>query len=652
MTINIIGEQLFACNEEGRLKSRVATVFPRRRVLVTIPGTHAWQRVAFSDYLNAQLEAAGAKPLSADEEVAEYMNSVDLILEPGIVLIRPDPANMDLAFEADEMLQEMVSKRCIKFLQVTDQSVRQAIKERGECWRISALPRSPAEMKQMIQAARIGIGGLPIYYYNNLTGTRYLTVQEFSSLKQQEPDVRVQHLKEIQEYSSRKNRLRHPEIDFFMAGDGFGKQDFVDLDFAVMRLDAVDRTFEQLNRKFLGAVPEALRIDDPDDPEWRNQFFTSLVGQKNEILSEEILHGLSPEFFLQIEWLPGCRFEEGELLFDSMFDEPASPASDPDSCHIDPKTKGFIFNFIREFGDLKYINVGRVVSSLSQRPKEAGRREVYIAEVKPRGSPPPVVRIMRMQKWGIIEHLAENKDLLTSIMESEEYTEYTLDRRLACRQLGMNLPERFDLGRLSETYDGPRREYAGRLVWATYYEREYVYGVATDKVVRSKYTDSAFALQFAHLLGKAAAANIIVGRTSPEGRVLFDDGDEVLVVSTSGMPDEIVLADFTGAFREYQSDLTNYATDYAQPIIRRKSSVPQPNVFARMYVDAFISRFSNIQAEYRKRRRAFDHLFKHRPHDVHGSFAYRWERILDRMDRTDPVQLGKAIENKINVQAG
>lgn len=649
MKIKIIGDPLLACNEEGRLISRVATVFPRRRVLVTLPGTHAWQRVAFSDYVNAQLAAAGSKPMTCDEEVAEYMHSVDLILEPGIVLIRPDPANMDLAFEADEMLQELVSKRCIKFLQVTDQSVRQAIKERGECWRISALPRSPAEMTQMIRASRIGIGGLPIYYYNNLTGTRYLTVQEFSSLRQHPREVILQHLREIQEYSARKNRLRHPEIDFFMAGERFGKQDFAGFDLAAVAPSEVLQVFDPLERKFLRAVPEALRVDDPDNPEWRNQFFTSLVGQKNEILSEEILGGLSSEFFLQIEWLPGCRFEEGELLFDSIFEEPPPPASEPNACHLDPKTKGFIFNFIREFGDLQYINVGRVVSSLSQRPKEAGRREVYIAEIKPQGSPPPVVRIMRMQKWGIVEHLAENKDLLTSIMESEEYTEYTLDRRLACRQLGMNLPERFDLGRISETYAGPRTEYFGRLVWASYYERDYVYGVATDKVVRSKYADSAFSLQFAHLLGKAAAANIIVGRTSPEGRVLFDDGDEVLVESPNGMPLEIILADFTGAFREYQADLVNYAADYAQPIIRRNMFVPQPNVFARMFVDAFISRFSNIQAEYRKRQRAFDHLFKHRLHDVHGSFAYRWERILERMNRTDPVQLGRAIENQIKL---
>jgi hypothetical protein len=647
MAIRIIGAAPFACDAQGRLISRIATIFPRRRTLVTLPGTHAWQRVSFCDYLNQERAQERLGPLTSDDEAAEYAQSVDLIIEPGTLLIRPDPANMALAFEADELLQELVSKRKIKFLQVTDQSVRRAIKERGECWRISALPRSTAEMKQMIEASRIGIKGLPIYYYNNLTGARYLTVQAFSTLDHYGPTVLAQHLREIQEYSGKKNRLQYPEVDFFLAASTFSEKVFAGLDCPNMNPAQLQAEFLNLMQKFQMAVPKPYQQDDPDNTEWRNQMFTHLVGQKNEILSEEILHCLSPEFFLQIEWLPGGRIEEGELIFDSVFDEPEPPPSASVSNRVDPKTKGFIFNFIREFGDLQYVNVGRVVSSLSHRPKETGRREVYIAEIKPPGLEPVVVRIMRMQKWGIIEHLAENKDLLSAIMESEEYTEYTLDRRLGCRQLGMILPERFDLGRISEPYSGPRKEYAGRLVWATYFERDYVYGVATDKVVHSKYSDSAFALQFAHLMGKAAAVNIILGRTGPDNRVLFDDGDEVLVEDAGGLPKDIIVADFTGAFREYQTDLLKFVLDYAQPVIRRLNLVPRPAVFAHVYVDAFISRFIHIQGDYRKRRRAFDTLFKHRRRDEKGSFAYRWEKILDRLDRTDPVQLGKALESRI-----
>ena len=44
----------------------------------------------------------------------------------------------------------------------------------------------------------------------------------------------------------------------------------------------------------------------------------------NETQTEQLLSGLSPEFFLQIEWLAGGRFEEGEFLLDSIFDEAAA----------------------------------------------------------------------------------------------------------------------------------------------------------------------------------------------------------------------------------------------------------------------------------------------------------------------------------------
>ena len=56
---------------------------------------------------------------------------------------------------------------------------------------------------------------------------------------------------------------------------------------------------------------------------------------------------------------------------------------------------------------------------------------------------------------------------------------------------------------------------------------------------------------------------------------------------------------------------------------------------------------SRIQPEYRKRKRAFDTLFKHRPRDEAGSFAYRWECVLDRLRRTEPLSLGNLIRSHI-----
>ena len=104
---------------------------------------HALQRLAFIERVNGQRAAKGLPPLSLEEEDQISAESVDLIFEPDHILIRPTPSSMDLAFAADELLQTLVSKRQVKFLSVADHRVREAIKHRGECWRLSAIPEDP-----------------------------------------------------------------------------------------------------------------------------------------------------------------------------------------------------------------------------------------------------------------------------------------------------------------------------------------------------------------------------------------------------------------------------------------------------------------------------------------------------------------------------
>jgi hypothetical protein len=351
---------------------------------------------------------------------------------------------------------------------------------------------------------------------------------------------------------------------------------------------------------------------------------------------------------MQIEWLPGGRIEGGEMLFDSVFEErDRSPSDSPLRALCDDRAKGFIFNFIREFGDIEYVNVGRVIGSLSRRGEFLGRRAVYVAEIKERDVPLPRVRIIRMQKWDIRERLDEGKDLLQAILESEDYTDYILDRRLGCRQLGMNLPSRMTTRKITEIYHGRNAAHDGRPIRATYFEREYVAGIATDKIPLSRFGDLEFALRFAHLLGRAAASNIVVGRAHLDGSVLFDDGDEVLIEGSQGLPLDIVVSDHTGTFANYVADLGPCAAAYAQPINRRAPRVASPVEFADAYLWSFVDRFVQIQQDYRKRRRAFDTLFKHLPRDERGSFAYRWEQVLARLDRTDAVALGERIRQHL-----
>ena len=144
MLPQIIGEHPLARSVDGKLKSRIATVFPFGNTIVTLPGIHATQRMAYVDLLNRQrLEQAWAtEPRRGGPRVAELGRSDR---RGRCILIRPDPDNMPLCFRADDLLQELVPKHRIRFLLVRNQQVRAAIKERGEWWRISPLPKTPTK---------------------------------------------------------------------------------------------------------------------------------------------------------------------------------------------------------------------------------------------------------------------------------------------------------------------------------------------------------------------------------------------------------------------------------------------------------------------------------------------------------------------------
>jgi hypothetical protein len=316
---------------------------------------------------------------------------------------------------------------------------------------------------------------------------------------------------------------------------------------------------------------------------------------------------------------------------------------------LDPRAKGIIFNLIREYGDIEFINVGRVPESLSrERPQKEGRRGVYLAELRSRSEHQPIRRFMRLLKWGVWEHLDEGKELLQSIEESDDYIDYWLDRRLGCGQLGMNLLSRVVLRRLSETYAGRAGRFRGQLIRTTYFERDYVEGIASDKVPIEKLVRPDYALRLASLLGKAAAPSMIVGRALYEGvSPVFDDGDEVIREGEDGLPAELLVSDHSGAFGEYQRPLDTFAEYYARPVNARAKLLSNGTKFAGAYLDGFREQFVHVQEDYRKRRRAFDTLFKHCKYDPGGSFAYRWERVLRRLDQTDADALVQAIRNHL-----
>ena len=178
-----------------------------------------------------------------------------------------------------------------------------------------------------------------------------------------------------------------------------------------------------------------------------------------------------------------------------------------------------------------------------------------------------------MQKWGIREHLNDGKKLLDAIIQSEEYTEYILDRRLGCRQLGMNLPARTTAKRISERYSGPRRDMHNAMIWSPYFERDYIRGMATDKIPPQKLANAAFASRLARLLGQAAAPNMIVGRCDHAGPRRVRRRRRGPDRNDAGLPVEIVVADQMGTFADYRTDLEHFAAEYAEPVNRRLAAV-------------------------------------------------------------------------------
>lgn len=640
-----LGDGPYPFDADGRPKSRVLTVFPHFDMVVLSPKPHGFQIADYIEHLNRQRIVAGQPAMTPDEEQEVREDAVAGIIEGKTVYLRPDPQNMPLAFRADRLLQKSgVSKRRISFLNVFNPQVRHALRCRGESWRIARLPTSHEEIRAKIESARAGIAGQAIYYYNATTGTRWLTCQEFAGLGAMDDGELRCHLAEIGEFCRRENAQHHPEIAFYMADESFTAEAFEPCEFSTMPRRELRAVYEALASRFREAVPAEYREDDLASGEWRQRMFSTLVTEDHELVREEELLSLSAEFHMQIQWLPGGRMTNGELVFDEVFEE---DGEDP----WEENAREFLYNLVREYEDLEYVNIGMVVNSLSRRSRLRGRRQVYIAVLKRRGHPKEIVNLIRMQKWGIREHLDDDRELSEAMFRSDEYTEFVLDRRLACRYLGMNIPHRVTTRKICERYLGPGQKPKSGMIWSPYFERGYIRGVATDKIPRQRYQDASFALGCARLLGRAAAADIILGRCDADHRILFDDGDEI-VTEKNGMPEEIVVADQTGTFHDFESPLQELAAAYADPVNRRLEYVPDPEAFARTYLAAFRERFACIQDKFRRRRRAYKTLFKTRPSGERGCFADRWEKVLDRLDQADAGELAEIIEASISPAVG
>ena len=649
--MKIVGDRIFAKDAEGKPLSRIGTIFFKTPGLVTKKGVHAMQRLMWIEEINAERTKAGQPAMTMSEEDAEMSESVDLIFTEDLVLIRPNPDRMDLAFRADMELQKLVSKRVIRFLNTSSAKVRTALRERGENWRMARQPISQDDMADLIAASKVPVGEKPIYYYNRLTGTRYITASGYNEVKNLPADAFRRQIEEIVAGLNKRNRLGRPEVDIFPPSTPIEiKKTFKDLKPAAMDDAALKAACERLALDWRMTLPAELRDETTVNFEWRNEMCHLLTQGLNETNADEqeLIAGISPEFYRQIEWLPGARVENGEVVFDEIYDEAARTQEPELLAMCDNRVKSFLFNTARLFGAVDYINIGRIASSLSRKPVEGNRRgNVYIMQFREKGSDRDKVMMIRLQKWGVAEHLDEGKDLLQSIVEADEYSDYILDRRLMCRQLGMNLPKRIGYGHFTEKYRGTN-QYNGVAVRTSYFVRGYVTGVASDKVPLAKYRNPAFAQAFAFLLGEAAAIDMVVGRRSSVTKeLLFDKNYEIVKLNAEGIPCEIAVTDHAGSFVNYEHDFEDYVAQYAVAVTRRKPYVSEYVNFAAVYVEGFRRKLEAVKTAYLSRKNAFDELFIDRPYDTNGSGAYRWAKALRRLANCEPERVAAILKEAI-----
>ena len=665
-----IGPALFAEGPGQKYLSSIATLFPRHELLITSPPLHALQRAQFSDWFEEKLAAKGSPAATTRKLAWETGESVDLILAiGGLVLIRPEIERLDLAFWADEMLQAQwkVPKHRIRFVGIQDPRIRQALRKRGELWRTNSVIENSERLAAPVEMLQVALEVLPIYYYNPHTGTRYLTFKDFQGLAEQAPAMLARQLNEIAEHAVKRNRHGHAEIAFFGADPlQFGAPNFVQARFDESDPERLHERHRDLVQRFEQATPETLRgLNLGTRSELRELLAVlSATGPERDPVTTPWDRTQQSDPPMSVRWLPGGCFTNGEFIFETIFPNDSAPHSDPELAPLwDPLARGFIANFIREYSNIEHLNLGRVEIPASIVSSASGRRGVYLAEIKVRDEIQTRKLLLRVQRWGIAERLEERnedgsykKNLVGAILDTEEYVDYTLDRRLGCLQFGMRLPARVNMRRVSEVYRGHRAEYWNHRFPVIYYERDYLYGIPSNRIPERKLNDPRYALALARILGAAAAPNMLVGRVVestiplPHRKPIFDDGDEIIIEGSDGLPVDHALVDHSAAFTDWRDpSLLPVARGYAEPVNRRSAQVQDPGTFANVYLDALAEELLRLQSDYKLRHSAFDGLFKHLNYDPEGSFAYRWESILKRLLECDVPTLRETIRRHITV---
>jgi len=627
--ITFIGPDLFAEDDEGKLLSPIGSIFPYYRTIVTVRGIHALHASIMLDYIGEMRRKAGVK-LDLEEENRIFEDSVALVIRNEYLLIRSDPDRMDHMFAADEILQAFLPKDRIQFTGLHLPEVRARLRQRGESWRMSPPPRSVSEIAHYVHSSRVQVGTGLTVYYNAPTGGRFLTCEEFmriGPLLRQDSAEALARMREIVHLFERTNSWGNRELSFFLPADKRLDYDGIIRTISLLedpsasdRMDEIESAFDRFASLFAETAGAELTVDDEENAVWRTTMFCRLSNLDEHEMEEWTL-GLSPEFLLNVKWLPGATVVEDRLRIDPCAAQ---------------RVRGLLKHFWEQSGGFVSINLGRVRVSQSGRDITGEERDVYLVVMAAKGGQESI-RLVRLMKWDVVHRIKTGVPINQAVAETLHYRDYIFDRLMAAARLGFPTLSYSQI-RLEEDIPGLGK------VPSFFFERQYIPGTVTDKISLSCYKRKEFIIKLAAILGSAAAFTLVLGRASPRtGQIFYDDGDELVQFDSSCMPKRLVIIETTGSFTDWTTPMIYLLPQCLERFRVHLQKAQACEVPRALLVDA-VAAFADSLTDKIHRVQVIassgsvKDLFKDRVRES-GGVRDRWEGILARLKKTDPVEL-------------
>lgn len=634
--ITIIGDNFLAKDNTGRPLNTLATVFPGFHLAVTGRNEiHGMQVDRAIHYLKSIVPGAEASPLT--ENICRDAVCVNIFRERIILRIEQDNIGKGLA--ADLLLQRFIPKAAIQFTGHHLAEVRKALRLRGEIWRFSPPPIMEKDFSDLLCHCRTRIKTGVRFFHNKHTGEHVLTYQEAEAVRalfSEHTHEALACIREIIHLSRLLNHQGYPELSFLVpAGrepDARMLEEIVgspapDENFAALQARPVHQIeksriiYERFLREFAEHAGPDLLSDDPGNTLWRATVLCRLYNIDERTTAEWAL-GLGPEFYLNIRWLPGALIAQDQLCF-----EPEAP----------DRIKKLIEYYLRTRNDFLSINVGSIVTPLTDRNQAGEEREVFIVNLSLPDDQKDI-RHIRMSKWDVLHRIKQGLSLEQAITDTRIYRDFIIDRLVAIRILGLPIPEfkQIDI----------EDELGASTIPVYYFERDYIPGIATDKIPTLFYARAGFLPQLAFFLGQAAAASLVLGRTDPRSNQLYyDDGDEIIRLDAAGLPIAFMLLETTGSFKDWTTPIENMLPHCIEHFVRHMEKARQQGAAQPEFSSALQSFSDGLKNEILRMQALIDDisadirpLFSDRSFED-GGIRCRWEGVIDRLGRTRPEQL-------------